>query len=321
MSVSSSAGVDVPVELRHKILSVDEPLDSRIRALYALKQHHRNEQGAAVLLEAIRTTHSVLFQHEIIYNIGQFGFSSSLPGLVAVLRDKQFDVVSRHEAIEAIGAICSSAPTVTVVLEDTMRDATESAPIRESCELALARIKLAAAHSGDRDALQNRRTHFVSRDPAPALDDADVLAGKPQPPGTYDTQLLKMVMCNPQESLFRRYQAMFALRNRGDSESVAALCSALRDDKTSCLFRHEVAFVLGQLEHSESVEALAEALRDEQEHEMVRHESAEALGAIADPRFWDTLKQYASHPSQLVADSCQVALEMHTYWSQFRPAV
>lgn len=296
-----------------EVLNPDAPLDSRIRALYVLKPH-RTAETVAVLHQAIRLTTSVLFQHEIIYNIGQFGFASSFPTLIGVIHDHTFDVVSRHEAIEAIGAICDlsdASREASEVLRSVADDASEPAPIRESCELALQRMEL-ASKVGGKAKLQSAAHEFTSVDPAPAFETTDKA---PQ-----SVEALEGVLSNASLPLFQRYRAMFSLRDMNTPESVQALCRWLRQDKSSCLFRHEIAFVLGQLEKDASVDALTASLQDEGEHEMVRHESAEALGAIANPATWAVLQQYAVHKSQLVADSCAVALEMHAYWSKFRPA-
>jgi hypothetical protein len=82
------------------------------------------------------------------------------------------------------------------------------------------------------------------------------------------------------QPLFRRYGAMFSLRNRGGEEAVRLLGVALTTDASSALFRHEVAFVLGQMQHPAAIAPLQESLERAEEHSMVRHESAEALGAI-----------------------------------------
>ena len=113
---------------------------------------------------------------------------------------------------------------------------------------------------------------------------------------------------------------MFQLRNIGTEEAVLALSAALRDDQTSCLFRHEVAFVLGQLEHPASSPALSAALKDVAEHPMVRHEAAEALGALAEKDTLGLLEQFCSDSQAIVRDSCVVAIEMHKYWSAFKPS-
>lgn len=57
-------------------------------------------------------------------------------------------------------------------------------------------------------------------------------------------------------SLFKRYRAMFALRDDGSDEAVAALIEGLKD--SSALFRHEVAYVLGQMQNPKATQALAQ---------------------------------------------------------------
>lgn len=44
-------------------------------------------------------------------------------------------------------------------------------------------------------------------------------------------------MINPEYKLFKRYRAMFALREIGNTEAVLALAKGLKDQ--SALFRHE----------------------------------------------------------------------------------
>ena len=71
-------------------------------------------------------------------------------------------------------------------------------------------------------------------------------------------------------TLFERYRAMFALRNRGNEEAVLALAQGFQDD--SALFRHEIAYVFGQMQHQASVPSLIQVLSNDAELSMVRHE-------------------------------------------------
>jgi deoxyhypusine monooxygenase len=284
------------------LLDSTQQLDVRIRALYVIKQL-RNAEATKIMLQAVDTTDSVLLQHELLYNVGQFGGPECIHKLQEVaLASDQYDEVSRHEAIEAIGAI--GLESALPFLETLAHDPVQTAPVRESCEVALGRLKLrhdlgAAAY----DALVS--TAFGSVDPAPALEERDITT-------------LKTALMDKDASLFDRYRAMFALRDMHSDDSIAVLSAALRDDASSCLFRHEIAFVLGQLEAPASLPALIASLKDETEHGMVRHESAEAIGALADKETWDLLAKYAEDKDQLVKDSCVVALEMHKYWSQWK---
>ena len=125
---------------------------------------------------------------------------------------------------------------------------------------------------------------------------------------------LRGVLLDEGLPLFKRYRAMFALRNLGDSPAVAALCDGLTQDNSSALFRHEVAYVLGQLEHPESTSALRSALLREGEHAMVRHEAAEALGAIGTPEANALLLEHKSDDEEVVRESCEVALDAASYW-------
>jgi len=334
-------------------------LDERIRALYDLKSYRQERplEFAQALIKATDLTTSVLLQHEFLYNVGQVGLPETIPQLQAIIENHdQYHVVSRHEAIESIGAIgltsCKSDKinkdqanaaadqTETEALDflvKTMEDPKSEMPIVESCQLAIERIQR-IKRDGAAQFLVKEDAEFVSIDPAPASQEVKVMMAKLQKlklnPSKAATEEMKKMegeleqMCDALEkilndasaSLYDRYQAMFGLRDIGSDYAVAKLCASLRQDKSSDLFRHEVAFVLGQLENATSSPALVECLKDEDEHPMVRHEAAEALGAVASEADWDVLTQYAESDNQLVKDSCVVALDMHKYWSNFKPA-
>lgn len=116
--------------------------------------------------------------------------------------------------------------------------------------------------------------------------------------------------------LFKRYRAMFALRDLASPPdlptavpAVHALAAGFKDP--SALFRHEIAFVFGQLGHPASIPSLTECLSDTKEASMVRHEAAEALGSLGDEEgVDDTLKTFLNDPDQVVRDSIIVALDM-----------
>lgn len=297
-----------------KLLDPAEPLDSRMRELYRLKENHIHSVAAAnLLLEGIDTTDSVLLQHELAYNVGQTGVPSAVAGLEKVVRDMKYDTVTRHEAAEALGALGS--PEALKVLTDHIDPAQEpEVSVRETCELAIARIAM-REKKGSSAMSPPAGCPYVSVDPSPAFSADTLDEARSKLPTTVEE--LGAILLDPSERLFVRYMAMFSLRNIGTVPAVEVLCRSLREDKTSCLFRHEVAFVLGQLEHRCSQPALIAALRDEDEAPMVRHEAAEALGAIADPETLPVLQEYSTHPEAIVRDSCVVALEMHKYWSDF----
>lgn len=168
----------------------------------------------------------------------------------------------------------------------------------ETCEIALDRIQwLATNTKTDSKQLKNEN-------PYESVD--------PSPPGEIKSVTeLRTILLNTDEKLFKRYQAMFSLRNLRTTESIVALGEAL--NYGSSLFRHEIAFVLGQLQESCSVPYLSECLKNHQEHEMVRHECAEALGAIATDECIQLLNEYLTDDKRVVRESCIVALDMCEY--------
>merc|ERR1712217_401489 len=106
--------------------------------------------------------------------------------------------------------------------------------------------------------------------------------------------------------LFRRYEAMFTLRNLGVPE---ALASVLDSDRASVVLRHELAFVLGQMENEIAISALTRSLGKATEHPMVRHEAAIALGSIGGEEAKSALRKFSSDSEPMVSESCLVALD------------
>jgi deoxyhypusine monooxygenase len=98
-----------------------------------------------------------------------------------------------------MGAI-STADAIPI-LEEFLND--PSIEVVETCQIALDKIK------HDQEAKDTKSDSiYTSIDPAPpAFEDKS-------------TPELKDILLNPELPLFKRYRAMFALRNRGDEESV-----------------------------------------------------------------------------------------------------
>jgi deoxyhypusine monooxygenase len=110
---------------------------------------------------------------------------------------------------------------------------------------------------------------------------------------------------------------MFALRNkscadRESSDACADVLGEVLSASGSALLKHEVCYVLGQLQSASpgARDALIRCLEDSREHPMVRHEAAEALGSIAHPSTRGYLESFASDPEPIIAESCEVALEI-----------
>lgn len=80
--------------------------------------------------------------------------------------------------------------------------------VAETCQLALERIQW--VNSAEKNSEKLSDNPFMSVDPAPPCADLS-------------TEDLRTILLDENSSLFRRYRAMFALRNRRDSASVAAL--------------------------------------------------------------------------------------------------
>ncbi|KAI5833671.1 MFBC-like protein, partial [Schizophyllum commune Tattone D] len=286
-------------------------LHNRFRALFTLKA--LKSQKAIDIISKGFADDSALLKHELAYCLGQIKSPKALPVLEAVLRDRNQDPMVRHEAAEAMGAISASASLP--VLREFLKD--ENRAVRETCEIAIARIEWDASEEG-RKAQQAQKDPeeipmYMSIDPAPPT--SGLLRGPPKPEDVSESNIAKLraQLLDKNLSLFERYRAMFALRNIGTAPAVDALADGLNDD--SALFKHEIAFVFGQLLSPHSVPALLKVLTDPAESEMVRHEAAEALGGIATPEVLPHLKEWMKREDcpRVVRESCQVAIDMWEY--------
>jgi len=147
------------------------------------------------------------------------------------------------------------------------------------------------------------RSEFDSVDPAPPSNEKNI-------------QTLRESLCDEQERMFLRMRALFSLRNIGGKNAVDALAAAFRSD--SALLKHEIAYVMGQMQDSSAVPHLIDRLSDLEEDVMVRHEAAEALGAIGDRVAMATLEEFVNDESIVVAESCEVAIDLLEYVSSKR---
>jgi len=146
-------------------------------------------------------------------------------------------------------------------------------------------------------------SEFGSVDPAPASDGNSVAD-------------LRTTICDEDEKMFQRMRALFALRNIGGEESVEALAAAF--GSASALLKHEIAYVLGQMQDDHAVPHLIERLEDLDEDVMVRHEAAEALGAIGNRSAMVTLEKFVNDEEIVVAESCEVAIDLLNWVSSKR---
>ncbi|KAI8911092.1 armadillo-type protein [Gorgonomyces haynaldii] len=275
-------------KLEKTLLDTALPLGQRFRALFTLKS--LNTPESIHIIGKGFEDKSALLKHELAYVLGQMRNPNALDTLSKVLGDMTQEPMVRHEAAEAIQAI--GEPSSISLLEPYLNDPEQV--VRETVILAIDGLKFRENPSEQDD------NPYASVDPAPALKHKEL-----------STEQLKSILMDTDETLFKRYRAMFALRNRNTEESVLALAHGFTD--SSALFRHEIAYVFGQMQHPASVPSLVQVLTNGDEHAMVRHEAAEALGSIATPECFAVLDKYKQDDSRVVRESCEVGLDMYEY--------
>jgi deoxyhypusine monooxygenase len=330
-------------ELEASIADPSSPIGMRMRAAYYLKQLFVNsssgdrngdndndqlqtetETQTLITKQQVLTSlsaglrdrqHGSLMRHEYAYVMGQLGDQGGCAALEEILADASDCSMVRHEAAEALAAI--GADSSRQVLQSIMEATQHTTPeLYETCLLSLHVMDWQLKTEHEKEQEQEPVDCACMLNPYSSVD--------PAPPNpahaTWTCEQWGQVLCDPSQSMFDRYCAMFSLCNRGGEQAVQQLCQALDFDKsntqTSALLRHEVAYVLGQLQHPLLVHALHQSLRNIQEHQMVRHEAAEALGAMEDA--WDQvqpiLQQFTNDDNPVMRESCLVALDAADYW-------
>ncbi|KAJ2518434.1 deoxyhypusine hydroxylase, partial [Coemansia sp. RSA 1937] len=238
-------------------------LSHRYRALFSLKALN-DDEAAEIIGQALQIADdSDLFKHEVAYCLGQMGRKAAIPALVAAMAQVDSHDMVRHEAAESLGAI--SDPSVIPELEKYINDSCK--PLAETCVLAIEKIRYDHSDVVQKQDPRPRASQYTSIDPVPATTT------------TTSVPDLERTLCDTQASLWKRYRAMFALREVGTEEAVLALAKGMEEDTESALFRHEIGFIFGEMQHPASVPALARVLANQGEAAMVRHEAAEALGS------------------------------------------
>ena len=126
------ASNDQTVEkLRDTLCDEEEKMFQRMRALFAL----RNIGGKPAVdsLAGAFQSSSALLKHEVAYVLGQMQDDNAVPYLIDRLEDLEEDVMVRHEAAEALGAIGNKVAMST--LEKFATD--DEVVVAESCEVAI----------------------------------------------------------------------------------------------------------------------------------------------------------------------------------------
>lgn len=117
------------------------------------------------------------------------------------------------------------------------------------------------------------------------------------------------LLSDDEESLAKRFRALFTLRNIINQDSIDAIGKVLLNDDSN-LLKHECAYCMGQMKDPIAIPYLIDALKDTKHHSMVRHESAEALGAIGKQTsdIHELLKKYSKDEDRIVSETCTLAL-------------
>lgn len=267
------------------------PLVARFRALFMLRSVPTDESVQEISKAFAHA--SVLLKHELAYVLGQTANPSALDILVRVLEDGSENEIARHEAAEAIANFRNE--THLPLLEKYSDPVVSmSIPVAETCQIGADLVRRGRADT------ETGTSPFGSLDPAPA-DSED------------DLQRLEEAYLDEGLSLFRRYMALFKLRNIGTDEAVAVIGKGFGGKKRSALFEHKVAFVFGQMAMGSSLPYLKAVLEDQERHEIVRHECAEALGSVGGKEALEALVKHRGDGSAIVRESIDVALDIHSY--------
>jgi deoxyhypusine monooxygenase len=166
--------------------------------------------------------------------------------------------------------------------------------------LGSAKEQLSTGAHGTHSRVDEPDSPYISVDPVPAA------------PSDVPTRALRMTLADESASLWDRYGAMFALRNRDDPSEVAKALGSVLATSDSALLKHEVCYVLGQIQEkgNDARAALRATLENAREHPMVRHEAAEAIGSIAAEDTEALLLKFRDDQDRIVAESCEVALDI-----------
>lgn len=154
------AADDTVSALREILTSESTALAKRFRALFSLKHLASQSPPTPQTLSAIDAiaaafiSPSALLKHELAYCLGQSGNGAAIPYLRKVIEDRQEDPMCRHEAAEALGAL-SDASSLGL-LRERWQDAAEEEVVRETCEIAVARIEWETSQAGKDERLKAR---------------------------------------------------------------------------------------------------------------------------------------------------------------------
>lgn len=146
--------------LRKVLVDEDEDMGKRYRALFSLKylacQQPPTElsEPAIEAIAAAFGSKSELLKHECAYCLGQTKNEAAVGYLQDCLKDESQHIMCRHEAGEALGAL-NHAGSLDL-LRKVRDDEKEAIPLRETCELAVARIEYEHSKLAKEEKLKTR---------------------------------------------------------------------------------------------------------------------------------------------------------------------
>jgi len=279
-------------ELGDLLCDSNVPIAKRMRTCFQLRALNSDDVFQQ-LDRGIWASDSDLLKHEICYVMGQMQNREALPYLKSYLANGDLTPIVRHESGEAIAAI--GDVTTIPFLESYINDPHDE--VAETCQLAVKQLK---EHQKKQNIV--RMSSAGSVDPAP-----------PFPPGSKSIEELEKILMDESAEIWIRYRALFTLRDLSTDVAVESICKGFTTK--SALLRHEIAFVLGQMMNRTALPALNKVLLNPDEHGMVRHEAAEAIGSIAEDESLAMLNKLRTDKERVVAESCDVALDMHSFWT------
>merc|ERR1712037_165308 len=158
MGTGVKTSPEVCAQVGQLLLDPKRPLKERFRALFTLKSI--GGQEAVDWMAKAFDDESALLKHEVAYCLGQLQSDLALPILTSVLADvERQEPIVRHEAAEALAAIGGEEALRWV--KKYQEDPSEE--VRETCQLALAKLNLNREESED----EHEGNVWGSHDPAP----------------------------------------------------------------------------------------------------------------------------------------------------------
>ena len=133
-----------------------------------------------------------------------------------------------------------------------------------------------------------------------------------------DVQKYGDIICNLEQPIAERVDALFCLRSFPDIEAVNTIIKGFGIEKKSELLRHEMCYVLGQMDNSpEHINVIQQFLtslvEDETMEDIVIHEAVEALGNLNDNNSVALIQKFTESDRQcgaMVIETCELAQAM-----------